>query len=337
MRTPSQVISELKSGDSLSEEEFPYLVLAEQALGEGETEVLNLLKGELTESQLCVLEITACRISGQDPGELIEKALEITSSRENRDLHLEGRVRMERGLQRFVNGDVEGADEDLTWAETRLKSVAKASRDHDLSLLNKASFHLSTNAPLMALQVYGEISKSAGHAAETLTLSRLGAARILASIGQLFPAIRNAWNASIHARNTGYLELQWQANTLFLGLAADNLSDTAAPMSEQVVEPGTRSYAEDGELPAILPADLEMVFDETVSLESEFDGVERPDLRGLLLSAVALDRIDEIPWLDSGVQEIEDPVLVSAMISVLDDERVIIWQNRMNELMQSLE
>ena len=337
MRTPSQVISELKSGDSLSEEEFPYLVLAEQALGEGETEVLNLLKAELTESQLCVLEITACRISGQDPGELIEKALEITSSRENRDLHLEGRVRMERGLQRFVNGDVEGADEDLTWAETRLKSVAKASRDHDLSLLNKASFQLSTNAPLMALQVYGEISKSAGHAAETLTLSRLGAARILASIGQLFPAIRNAWNASIHARNTGYLELQWQANTLFLGLAADNLSDTAAPMSEQVMEPGTRSYAEDGELPAILPADLEMVFDETVSLESEFDGVERPDLRGLLLSAVALDRIDEIPWLDSGVQEIEDPVLVSAMISVLDDERVVIWQNRMNELMQSLE
>lgn len=337
LRTPSQVISGLKTGELLSEDEYPFLVLAEQALGEGDADILRILKDELTESQRCVLEITSYRIQGRDPGELIDKALAITSSRDSRDLQLEGRVRMERGLQRFINGDIEGADEDLAWAEARLRSMAKASRDHDLSLLNKASFHLSTEAPLMALQVYGEISVSAGHADETLTLSRLGAARILASIGELFPAIRNAWNATLHARNTGFPELQWQANTLFLGLAADNLSDDAAPMIEQVSDPASRSFAEDGVLPAILPEDLQEIFDETITSESEFDGDERPDLRGLLLSAVALDRIDELPWLEVDVQKIEDPVLVSAMISILDDERAGKWQLRMQELMQSIE
>jgi len=331
------VINGLKTGDSLSEDEYPFLVLAEQAMGEGESEILRVLKDELSEAQRCVLEITACRIQGKPPGDLIDKALDVTSSIDTRDIQLEGRVRMERGLQRFIDGDIEGADEDLTWAEARLKSVAKASRDHDLSLLNKASFHLSTEAPLMALQVYGEISVASGHADETLTLSRIGAARILASIGQLFPAVRNAWNATIHARNTGFPELQWQSNTLFLGLAADNLSDTAAPMSEQVLEPGSRSFAEDGVLPAILPDDLQMIFNETISRESEFNGGERPDLRGLLLSAVALDRIEELPWLDGDLRDIEDPVLVSAMISILDDERAEEWQIRMQEIMQSIQ
>ena len=32
---------------------------------------------------------------------------------------------MERGLVHFENGDTEDARDDLTWAETRLKSVAK--------------------------------------------------------------------------------------------------------------------------------------------------------------------------------------------------------------------
>ncbi|MDP6011499.1 MAG: hypothetical protein QF707_06870, partial [Candidatus Poseidoniaceae archaeon] len=69
----------------------------------------------------------------------------------------------------------------------------------------------------------------------------------------------------------------------------------------------------------------------------EFNGGERPDLRGLLLSAVALDRIEELPWLDGDLRDIEDPVLVSAMISILDDERAEEWQIRMQEIMQSIQ
>ena len=81
----------------------------------------------------------------------INEALEIARAKETRDLALEGRLRMERGLTRYRNGGHEGASEDLTWAETRLSSVAKASRDHDLSLINKAAFHMAAGEPLMAL------------------------------------------------------------------------------------------------------------------------------------------------------------------------------------------
>jgi hypothetical protein len=55
------------------------------------------------------------------------------------------------------------------------------------------------------------------------------------------------------------------------------------------------------------------------------------------LSAVALDRIEELPWLDGNLRDIEDPVLVSAMISILDDERAEEWQIRMQEIMQSIQ
>ena len=53
---------------------------------------------------------------------------------------LEGRLRMERGLIRFEEGAMDEAGADLEWAERRLRSVALASRDHDLSLLNRAAF-----------------------------------------------------------------------------------------------------------------------------------------------------------------------------------------------------
>ena len=131
--------------------------------------------------------------------EAIDQALEICRTPETRDLALEGRLRMERGLQRFEKGDTVGAEEDLTWAETRLKSVAKASRDHDLSLLNKAAYHMASGEDLMALQVYGDISRHENHAHETIAISRIGASRIHARYGRMFDAARNAWNGHAHA------------------------------------------------------------------------------------------------------------------------------------------
>ena len=53
----------------------------------------------------------------------------------------------------------------------------------------------------MALQVYGDISRTAGHAHETIAISRLGASRIRHGLGHLFDAGRHAWNAHKHAIN----------------------------------------------------------------------------------------------------------------------------------------
>ena len=121
-----------------------WMAIIEAALYLDAAELIELVTPELTPAQKATFDLVRRRMLGDTRiEEAIDKALEICRTPETRDLALEGRLRMERGLQRFEKGDAVGAEEDLTWAETRLKSVAKASRDHDLSLLNKAAYHLS--------------------------------------------------------------------------------------------------------------------------------------------------------------------------------------------------
>ena len=96
------------------------------------SEIVEFLSDKLTPAESKVLELLVLRIEGKINLESIESALEVARNPETRDLAIEGRLRMERGLVHFENGNIEDARDDLTWAETRLKSVAKASRDHDI-------------------------------------------------------------------------------------------------------------------------------------------------------------------------------------------------------------
>ena len=139
--------------------------------------LVDVLRKEMTEAEIAVLDLVVMRIAGEVSLDDVENALTVVRNPEQRDLLLEGRLRMEAGLIRFEAEDYEKAREDFNWAETRLKSVAKASREHDISLINKAAFHLALDEPLMALQVYGDISRKDGHADETIAISRMNAAR----------------------------------------------------------------------------------------------------------------------------------------------------------------
>ena len=142
-----------------------WLPLAEAALFLDAAELLAVIQPELKPAENATLNLVRRRMLGDTRLETaIEEALAISRAKETRDLALEGRLRMERGLTRYEMGDNEGASEDLTWAETRLSSVAKASRDHDLSLINKAAFHMAAGEPLMALATYAEIPRDGGHA-----------------------------------------------------------------------------------------------------------------------------------------------------------------------------
>ena len=122
-----------------------WMAIIEAALYLDAAELVELLLPVLSPAQRATFDLVRRRMLGdQRLEEAIDQALEVCRNPETRDLALEGRLRMERGLQRFEKGDATGAEEDLTWAETRLKSVAKASRDHDLSLLNKAAYHMAS-------------------------------------------------------------------------------------------------------------------------------------------------------------------------------------------------
>ena len=122
-----------------------WMAIIEAALYLDAAELVELILPVLTPAQRATFDLVRRRMLGDHRlEEAIDQALEVCRNPETRDLALEGRLRMERGLQRFEKGDATGAEEDLTWAETRLKSVAKASRDHDLSLLNKAAYHMAS-------------------------------------------------------------------------------------------------------------------------------------------------------------------------------------------------
>ena len=88
-----------------------------------QSDIVAFLEDKLSPAESKVLDLVRKRIAGEIDIDSIEAALAVARTPDTRDLALEGRLRMERGLVHFENGQIEKARDDLTWAETRLKSV----------------------------------------------------------------------------------------------------------------------------------------------------------------------------------------------------------------------
>ncbi|RJU94104.1 MAG: hypothetical protein DWC03_03420 [Candidatus Poseidoniales archaeon] len=312
-----------------------WLSLAEAALFMDAPELLETMSCHLSKGEHAVLGLVRRRWLGDTHlDEAIEAALGIVRSPETRDLALEGRLRMERGLARFEAGDTEGAEEDLTWAETRLKSVAKASRDHDLSLLNKAAYHMAQGEALMALQVYGDISRKAGHAHETIAISRLGASRIRQALGHLFDAGRHAWNAHKHAMLASQTQMAIEAGSLFLDLSIGHQSDTAEPMHVQVENARPLDLEDEPPVLMVHPDDINGVFEWCCEhLQPGWGGSERPDVRAMLTLAHRLDRMERFSSLMVQPETVEDPMLAAvAQACASTPDETDAWGQRLSEL-----
>ena len=299
-----------------------------------DSSIVEFLEQRLTPAENKVLELVKQRLAGQLNLDSIEKALEIARNPETRDLALEGRLRMERGLVHFENDQIEDARDDLTWAETRLKSVAKASRDHDISLLNKAAFHLSIDEPMMALHVHGEISRSAGHANETIAISRIQAARIHLAFGHMFDAARCAFNAHAHAMIANQIELAVESGAIFVEISSGFLSDEADKFADQILEAKPLSA---GESPPVLQVNHEDVYGVLEwcieNTEQGYSGQERPDLRALVMLAKRMDRAELFADLLSSPHEVEDALLAALCASISEDEAAKVWTQRVTEIM----
>ena len=312
-----------------------WLSLAEAALLMDAPELLETMTVHLSEGERAVLGLVRRRWLGDTHlSEAIEGALAVVRDPETRDLALEGRLRMERGLVRFEAGDSEGAEEDLTWAETRLKSVAKASRDHDLSLLNKAAYHMAQGEALMALQVYGDISRKAGHAHETIAISRLGASRIRHALGHHFDAGRHAWNAHKHAMLASQVQMAIEAGSFFLDLAIDFQAEEAQPMHVQVEEARPLNLEDEPPVFAVHPSDIQGVFDWCIGhLEPGWGGPERPALRAMLTLAHRLGKMEHFDELMRQPEAVDDPMLAAvAQACSASSEDTDAWGQRLTEL-----
>lgn len=312
-----------------------WLSLAEAALFMDAPELLETMTVHLSDGEEAVLRLVRRRWLGDTRlTEAIEEALVVVRTPATRDLALEGRLRMERGLVRFEEGDMDGAEEDLTWAETRLKSVAKASRDHDLALLNKAAYHMAQGEALMALQVYGDISRKGGHAHETIAISRLGASRIRHALGHEFDAGRHAWNAHKHAMLASQVSMAIEAGSLFLDLAIGRQSNEAPPMHVQVEEAKPLDMEVEVPVLNVHPDDVMGVFDWCVDhLGDGWGGAERPGVRAMLTMAHRLNRMDRFTDLMNHPESVDDPMLAAVAQACADSpEATEAWGLRLAEL-----
>lgn len=296
--------------------------------------IVDFLEDKLTLAEKEVLDLVKLRLDGNISLEAIEKALKVARNPETRDLSLEGRLRMERGLVHFENGDIESARDDLTWAETRLKSVSKASRDHDISMLNKAAFHLSIDEPMMALHVHGDISRNAGHAHETIAISRIQAARIHLAFGQLFDAARCAFNSHAHAIIAKQIELAIEAGAIFVEISSAYKDENAEKFADQIITAKPLSAGEDQVVLQVHPDDLTGVLSWCVeNVGTDYSGSERPDLRTLLLLSQKLGQTEKFSNLLSNPEVVEDALLAAICASIFEGNEKQRWTNRVTEIM----
>ena len=312
-----------------------WLPLAEAALFLDAAELLALIDTVLTPAEKATLSLVRRRMLGDSRlQQAIEEALDIARSPESRDLALEGRLRMELGLAKYELGDTEAAKEDLTWAETRLKSVAPASRDHDLSLINKAALHTACGEPLMALTVYSEIPRNGDHADETVALSRLGASRISAALGHSFDSVRHAWNAHSHALKANQIGMAIEGGALFLDFASDSSNSSAEKMHQQIENAKPRDAGEELRELKVHPDDLTEVFEWCcANLPEKNTGDDRPDLRAMVSLAHRLDKMQQFDSLIQNPDEIEDPMLVAVVQNCITDEELKLrWNVRLATL-----
>jgi len=296
--------------------------------------IVDFLEDKLTLAEKEVLDLVKMRLDGNISLEAIEKALKVARNPETRDLSLEGRLRMERGLVHFENGDIESARDDLTWAETRLKSVSKASRDHDISMLNKAAFHLSIDEPMMALHVHGDISRNAGHAHETIAISRIQAARIHLAFGQLFDAARCAFNSHAHAIIAKQIELAIEAGAIFVEISSAHIDENAEKFADQIITAKPLSAGEEQVVLQVHPDDLTGVLSWCVeNVGTDYSGSERPDLRTLLLLSQKLGQTEKFSSLLSNPEVVEDALLAAICASIFEGNEKQRWTNRVTEIM----
>lgn len=298
------------------------------------SDIADFLQDKLTAAETQVLELVKQRIAGNITLDSIEGALEVARNPDTRDLAIEGRLRMERGLVHFENGDIESARDDLTWAETRLKSVSKASRDHDISLLNKAAFHLSIDEPMMALHVHGEISRKAGHANETLAISRIQAARIHLAFGQTYDAARCAFNSHAHSMIAKQTDLAVESGAIFVEIASGHISESAERFADQIMDAKPLSI---GDTPPVLQVNTEDVYGVlewcVENTRQGYSGEDRPDIRALLMLAKRLNREELFSELLDNPQEVDDAMLAALCASLSEGDKVEVWTSRVTEIM----
>ena len=273
---PEIVVSELKFGhrtDYESTVPHDFLLICEQALGEGEIEIAERFYPRLNDIEQCIYQFRIAQRNNQ--AELAQNhltsALKKSRSKESRDHLLEARIRMEWGILRASIGEHEQAGVNLRWAMDRLGALSEGHRWHGLCILNMAKWHQNRGELGMALAMHAEISRHGPHHIEIISLSRRNAAEILVAKNHLYSALRNLWISHHGFRQTGMIEASIESGLHWIDLGLGSISHSAITMDEAVMNAAPRSVGEPIPKAEIHPNDLSTIVE--WMLDQELDEI----------------------------------------------------------------
>ena len=244
---------------------------------------------------------------------LSEKILEQSRNLGDRDFESEAWIRMERALLGAIAP--ENVGNELRWCVDRLASVNPGSPLHGLALLNLASWHRNSNERMMALVTLADISSDSGHPVDLIGLSRLESGRILASIGDLEPAMRHLWMAMRRLSSSDMPAEAVVCAMEWLDLALDDIDPNSPTMDERIVDarpretPGMTTTPSN---PSDIKESVEIILTNALK---DVSGVKRDDL-GLVLDAS--ETLEETQWreaIEERQSEIQDPRLIDVLQS----------------------
>jgi len=174
---------------------------------------------------------------------------------------------------------------------------------------------------MMALHVHGEISRNAGHANETIAISRIQAARIHLAFGHIFDAARCAFNAHAHAIIANQIELAVESGAIFVEISSGFISDEAEKFADQIFEAKPLSAGEEPPVLQVHSDDVLGVLEWCIKhTEDGYSGQERPDLRALVMLAKKLGKTEFFADLLSSPNEVEDALLAALCASISEQD-----------------
>lgn len=261
---PRLIVSELISGqrsDFVATEPHEALIIAEQAVCEGHSDLSKQLSKQLNSIELEIINFRSAQLSNdaESAQQCLANALEISRNKESRDHLLEARIRMEWGILRASLGEFDKAGVDLKWAVDRLSSISEGHRWHGIALLNMAEWHQNRGEYGMALAVHAEISRHGPHLIEIVSISRRRAAEILIMKEHIYSAIRNLWIAHHGFRQTNMIEEAIEAGLHWIDLGLTEVSSDAQNMTTAIENATPRSAGEAKPRVWIHPDDLENI------------------------------------------------------------------------------
>ena len=261
---PRYVVSQLLSGqgiDSLPQGEHESLIVAEQAIGEGHTQLITDIMPKLNGIESHIIQYRYAQLANdaQSAQESLTSALALSRSKEHRDHLLEARIRLEWGILRASLGELEQAGVDIKWAVERISALSPGHRWHGMALLNMATWHLNRGESGMALAMHAEISRHGPHLVEIVSTSRRQAAEILIEKNLLFSALRNLWIAHHGFRQSNMEEAAIEAGLHWIDIGLTEVSTDAPEMNLAIESAVPRSAGESKSRVWIHPNDLNMM------------------------------------------------------------------------------